>query len=248
MIQKTYKTHMTYKTHQAVSLLLALLAIFLTGCNRQQMNIQGISSLHELEGRMLYLRIYKDGDLATIDSSRIIHGKFQFTGPQRDTCLMANLFIGDESLMPVVIDGSPLRIILSENERKVEGSALNDTLFAFIRRKTALDRQLAELPRRESHMILEGMDHDEILMQLNQEAAQLGAQEDNLVMGFIKANMDNVLGPGVFMIVTSSLPYPMLNPRIEELITFASPAFLNDPYVQEYIRMARENEEAMHQE
>lgn len=235
-------------THKPL-LLFSLLAIsLLVGCNRQQMNIQGISSLPQLEGRMLYLRIYQDGDLATIDSSRIIHGKFQFTGPQRDTCLMANLFMGDESLMPVVIDGSPLRIILSENERKVEGSALNDSLFAFIRRKTALDRQLAELPRRESRMILDGMEHEEILMQLNQEAAILGAQEDDLVMGFIKANMDNVLGPGVFMIVTSALPYPMLNPRIEELITLASPTFLEDPYVQEYIRLARENEEAMHGE
>lgn len=235
-------------THKPL-LLFSLLAIsLLVGCNRQQMNIQGISSLPQLEGRMLYLRIYQDGDLATIDSSRIIHGKFQFTGPQRDTCLMANLFMGDESLMPVVIDGSPLRIILSENERKVEGSALNDSLFAFIRRKTALDRQLAELPRRESRMILDGMEHEEILMQLNQEAAILGAQEDDLVMGFIKANMDNVLGPGVFMIVTSALPYPMLNPRIEELITLASPTFLEDPYVQEYIRLARENEEAMRDE
>ena len=232
-------------THKPL-LLFSLLAIsLLVGCNRQQMNIQGISSLPQLEGRMLYLRIYKDGDLAIIDSSRIIHGKFQFSGPQRDTSLMANLFIGDESLMPVVIDNSPLRIILSENERKVEGSALNDSLFAFIRRKTALDRQLAELPRRESQMILEGMDHEEILMQLNREAAILGAQEDDLVMGFIKANMDNVLGAGVFMIVTSALPYPMLNPRIEELITLASPTFLEDPYVQEYIRLARENEEAM---
>ena len=237
---------MTHKSHLSI-LLLSLLASLFTSCS-EQMNIQGINSLHELEGRMLYLRVYQDGELATIDSSRIVHGKFQFTGPRRDTCLMVNLFMGDESLMPFVVDGNPLRIIISENERKVEGSELNDSLFAFIRRKTALDRQLNELPRRESRMILDGMDHEEILMQLNQEAALLGQQEDDLVMGFIKANMDNVLGPGVFMIVTSSLPYPVMNPRIEELITFASPSFLADPYVQEYIRLARENEEAMHQE
>ena len=156
---------------------------------------------------------------------------------------MVNLFMGDESLMPFVVDGNPLRIIISENERKVEGSELNDSLFAFIRRKTALDRQLNELPRRESRMILDGMDHEEILMQLNQEAALLGQQEDDLVMGFIKANMDNVLGPGVFMIVTSNLPYPMLDPSLEELITLASPHFLADPYVREFVKKARENME-----
>ena len=229
--------------------LLSVLAVTLTGC-KERMEIQGSTSLHELEGRMLYLRIYQDGDLATIDSARITHGKFHFRGEARDTCVMANLFLGDESVMPVVIDDHPLVITLNENERKVEGSELNDSLFAFIRRKTALDMQLAELPRRESRMILEGMDHTEIIMQLNREAAELGAREDDLVMGFIKANMDNVLGPGVFMIVTSSLPYPMLNPRIEELITLASPTFLADPYVKEYIRLAQEtmdkiNEEAL---
>lgn len=160
---------------------------------------------------------------------------------------MANLFMGDESIMPVVLDGNPLKITLNESERKVEGSELNDSLFSFIRRKTVLDRQLSELPRRESRMILDGMDHDEIIMQLNQEAAQMSAQEDELVMGFIKANMDNVLGPGVFMIVTSGLPYPMLNPRIEELITLGSPSFLADPYVKEYIRIARENMEKINE-
>ncbi len=227
-------------------ILLTFLAITLVSC-KQHMDIQGLTNMHELEGRVLYLRIYKDGDLATIDSSRITHGKFQFTGEPQDSCVMANLFMGDESIMPVVLDGNPLKITLNESERKVEGSELNDSLFSFIRRKTVLDRQLSELPRRESRMILDGMDHDEIIMQLNQEAAQMSAQEDELVMGFIKANMDNVLGPGVFMIVTSGLPYPMLNPRIEELITLGSPSFLADPYVKEYIRIARENMEKINE-
>ena len=58
---------------------------------------------------------------------------------------------------------------------------------------------------------------------------------------FIKDNMHNCLGPGVFMIVTSNFPYPILNPQIEELIALGSPSFLNNDYVKEYIRLAREN-------
>ena len=45
------------------------------------------------------------------------------------------------------------------------------------------------------------------------------------------------------MIVTSNMPYPIMNPSLEELITLASPHFLADPYVQEFVRLARENME-----
>lgn len=196
---------------------------------------------------MLYLRVYRNGDMAVIDSTRIIHGKFHFTGEALDSAVMASLFLGDESIMPVVIEDCPLTITLDENERRVRGSALNDSLFAFIKRKTALDAQIADLPHRESRMIFEGRDHDEILAELNQEAAMLQMQDEKLVMGFIKANMDNVLGPGVFMIVTSNLPYPILDPSLEELITLASPHFLADPYVQEFVRLARANMEKLNE-
>lgn len=227
--------------------LVSAVLLGLTSC-QQKMDIQGNSSIPELEGRMLFLRVYADGDLHTLDSAEIIHGKFHFEGPVKDTTQMAFLFMGNESLMPLVLNGAtPLEISISENERKVTGTALNDTLYAFIRRKSVIDRALAEIPRRESQMIFEGYDHDEIVMQLSQEAGILQAKEDEMITRFIKDNMDNVLAPGVFMIVTSNFPYPMLNPQIEELVTLGSPTFLNDAYVQEFLRMARENMEKMNE-
>ena len=60
--------------------------------------------------------------------------------------------------------------------------------------------------------------------------------------------MDDVLGPGVFMIATSRLPYPYMTPQIEELITLASDAFKNDAYVRDWVRMARENAEKINEE
>ena len=247
MIRRTerkYQRVMKRFLYSIICMSVAVLA--LTSC-KPHMDIQGTTTIPELEDRMLYLRIYKDGDLAVIDSARIIHGKFQFNGEAQDSTVMACLFLGDESIMPVVIEDCPLTITLNENERCVKGSVFNDSLFAFIKRKTALDMQMADLPHRESRMIFEGRDHDEILAELNREAASLSLQEEKLVMGFIKQNMDNVLGPGVFMIVTSSMPYPILNPTLEELITLASPHFLADPYVQEFVRLARENMEQMNE-
>ncbi len=230
------------KKIQTLVLPLIALAAVLTGC-QSKMDIQGTTSVPELEGQMLYLRVYADGEMQDIDSTRIVHGKFHFTGKAQDSTIMAFLFMGDRSILPVVVEPQPLTITLSEAGNRVEGSPLNDTLFSFIQRKSLLDEQLAELPRRESQMILDGYDHDEILMQLNQEASVLSAQVDEMTMRFIKDNMDNVLAPGIFMVMTSNLPYPMLNPQIEELVTLGSPRFLNDAYVKEYLRVARENME-----
>lgn len=242
-----HQTIMHHTYHILLRLAFTLVVtVVMTGC-KQHIDIQGTSSIPELEGRTLYLRVYRDGDLQTIDSASVTHGKFAFSGPEQDTTCMVFLFLEEQSVMPFVLEReTPLTMTLDENENKVEGSALNDTLFAFIHRKAVLDEQLEALPRRESRMILDGYDHEEILQQLRQEAVILNAREDELVTRFIKDNMDNILAPGIFMVVTSNVP-PMLTPQIEELITLASPQFLSDAYVQEFMRIARENMEKINE-
>ncbi len=220
-------------------------SLFLASCQKRPY-IQGTTSISDLEGRMLYLKIYADGDLRDIDSTRIVHGKFQFTGDV-DSTVMANLFLEDMSLMPIVIDENVLQVSLSENERQIKGSALNDSLLAFAERKSVLDEKLEEMPHRESQMIMDGYDHAEIVSMLNAEIDDLTRQRSEMVSRFIKDNMDNVLGPGVFMIVTSSLPFPVLTPEIEEILALAPPSFLANAYVQDYIKLAKENMEKMNE-
>lgn len=222
-----------------------LASLFLASCQKRPY-IQGTTSISDLEGRMLYLKVYADGDLRDIDSTRIVHGKFQFTGDV-DSTVMANLFLEDMSLMPIVIDENVLQVSLSENERQIKGSALNDSLLAFAERKSVLDEKLEEMPHRESQMIMDGYDHAEIVSMLNAEIDDLTRQRSEMVSRFIKDNMDNVLGPGVFMIVTSSLPFPVLTPEIEEILALAPPSFLANAYVQDYIKLAKENMEKMNE-
>lgn len=219
----------------------AAAAMCLAACEHK-VTIEGTTTLPELEGRMLSLRKYADGELAVVDSSRVIHGRFSFNAPV-DSAVVASLFMGDESVMPVVLDGEAITISITDAERRVTGSALNDTLYAFIKQKRVIDEQLADLPAKESRMILEGLDHDDIIAQLNAEAAVLSAESDGMVTAFIKRHIGDVLGPGVFMIATSNLPYPMLTPQIEEIVTLAPPSFRNDAYVRDYVKMARENAE-----
>jgi hypothetical protein len=94
-------------------------------------------------------------------------------------------------------------------------------------------------------MLLDGIDEEVINRQLSVEANEIAAEEDQLVTKFICDNFDNVLGPGVFMMITSQYRYPILTPQIEEIMSKATDQFKNDPYVSDYYHAAQENEARM---
>src|SRR3712207_7323596 len=79
-------------------------------------------------------------------------------------------------------------------------------------------------------------------VQLNNEANKLSEQEDQLVTSFVCENFDNVLGPGVFFMVTIGYQYPELTAWIEDIMSKATETFKNDPYVKDYYKKAQENE------
>lgn len=219
-------------------LLLASLLAFVA-CKSQYM-VKGSSNVDELEGKMLTLKVYVDGEMRSIDSTRVVHGRFNFGGDM-DSIMLANVFWGNISLMPIVLEEGEVKLNIDETQQSATGTPLNDTLSGFIQRKTQLDARMAELPHLESQMIMNGTDYDEVMYELGKQSQQLNAENDRLVTRFIRDNYNNVLGPGIFMILTSRLPYPILNPQIEELITDAPPYFLGHPYVKKYIEKAREN-------
>ena len=209
--------------------------------------VDGSTTVHGMEGKMLYLKVYDNQDLRTIDSCNVMHGKFSFRG-NVDSTVMANLFLGNQSLMPIVLEGEGVSLKIDEMSQSVSGSPLNDSLYSFIRRKTQIDNQLAELPRMEGRMVMDGMDHEEVMARLRTAARDLNFQSDQLVSNFIRQNYTNVLGPGVFMIMTSELAYPVLTPQIEALLVGAPSYFLDHPYVKEYLRVANENMEKLQQQ
>ena len=168
-------------------LLTSLLALI--SCKSQYM-VRGSSNVDELEGKMLTLKVYVDGEMKSIDSTRVVHGRFNF---------------GE--------------------------------------RKTQLDARMAELPHLEAQMIMNGTNDDERMFELSKQSKQLADENDKLITRFIRTNYNNVLGPGIFMILTSNMPYPILTPQIEEIITNAPPYFLGHPYVKEYIKKAKEYQE-----
>jgi len=222
---------------------LILTSVLICSC-AESYNIVGSSAISDLDGRMLYLKIIKDNDLKNLDSCDVVHGKFHFTGTM-DSVRMANLFMDDESVMPLVIEKGEISISLDNTQQKVGGTPLNDALYKFIEEHKQLDSEMAELTHKHDQAIMDGADMGPVIMKLNKEADEIAEKEDKLVTSFIVDNFDNVLGPGVFMMITSAYQYPILNPWIEDIMSKATSKFKNDPYVKTYYQMAQENEARM---
>ena len=221
-------------------ILLAFATMALMASCANSYNVHGSSSISSLDGSKLYLKAVKNNELKSIDSCDIIHGQFHFSGIL-DTVRMANLFMDDQSLMPVVLEEGEIVIKIDNAAQSVGGTPLNDKLYKFIDKHKQLDNRMSELSHKQSQMMLEGVDELTINEKLNAEAEKIAAEEDKLVTSFIVENFDNVLGPGVFMMITSGFNVPVLTPQIEDIMSKATEKFKNDPYVKEYYQVASDN-------
>lgn len=207
-------------------------------------DIQGTSNVSTLDGRMLYLKVLKDNEFKSLDSCDVVHGQFRFSGTFDSVC-MANIFMDEESILPLVLEDGDITIKLNTTQQTVSGTPLNDELFKFFSKYSQLNNQKAELLHTHDRAIMDGKDMDEVNAKLMVEAQKLSVQEDKLITTFVTENFNNVLGPGVFFMVTAGQRYPELTPWIEDIMSKATDKFKNDAYVKDYYRKAQENQAIM---
>ena len=206
--------------------------------NSETYNIQGTSSVSVLDGSKLYLKVMSGEELKNIDSCEVVHGGFGFTG-QLDTTRLAMLSIRDGG-MPLVIEKGEIKVSIDKTGNKVSGTPLNEKLYDYLDKHIQLENLREELGHKEAQMIFDGIDERTIAKKLMAEENMLLIRKDSLETAFILANMDNVLGPCAFQMLTINYPYPQLTPQIEEIMGKATDRFKNDPYVKEYYSKAKE--------
>ena len=102
-----------------------------------------------------------------------------------------------------------------------------------------------ELVHRHDQAIMDGSNMDLVYTMLAAEEKRIAEAEDSLVTDFVVTNFDNVLGPGVFFLMTMDQRYPQLTPWIEYIMSKATDTFKNDPYVKEFYDKAQENQKIM---
>ena len=114
---------------QLLYTLLAVLA--LTSCAGSY-NIQGTSNVATLDGHKLYLKVLGEDAVKNIDSCDIVHGQFAFAGTL-DSTQMANLYMDQMSLLPVVLEDGEITIRLNNTQQSIGGTPLNDKLYEFLK-------------------------------------------------------------------------------------------------------------------
>ena len=186
----------------------------LTSC-ASSFDIQGTSNISTLDGRKLYLKVLANNEFKNMDSCDVVHGKFSFTGTV-DTVRMANIFMDDESVMPIVLEAGDITIKIDNTQQVVSGTPLNDKLFQFVKRYNQIKNQQADLVHRHDQAIMNGNDMSVVNAQLNARAESLTQEEDRLVTNFVTDNFDNVLGLACssWLPLATSIPSLTLGLRI----------------------------------
>ena len=213
--------------------------MLLTACS-DQCSIAGNSTVGSLDGRMLYLRVSCNGqEVKSLDSCEVTHGRFTFSSTL-DSTRVAQVYIGNESLMPVVLETGELMVQVDHAGQRVSGGPLNDRLYAFLQRKERIENEQWELDRKCMEMLHSGKSPEEINSEIAPKAKKLAKKLEDLETEFIKDNYDNPLGPGCFMWLFRQYPFPVMTNQIERIVKDAPPQFLHDPYVSHYLRVARQ--------
>lgn len=171
----------------------------------EQYTIQGSSSLAILDGSKLYLKAFDGRTTKVLDSCDVVHGKFRFSGIL-DTTLMATLSMEGRDVLPIVVERGDIKVRIEDTQQTVSGSPLNDALYTFIDKHNQLGSEMEDLEHRYGQMVLDGIDEDDINRQLMSEASVIAQREDSLVTEFVTSNFDNVLGPFIFIQMSSSVP------------------------------------------
>jgi hypothetical protein len=206
--------------------------------------IEGNSSVTRLDGKMFFVKVPRNGQMVSVDSAEVVHGLFSMQG-EIDSAVIASLYMDEQSIMPLVVEKGDIQIQIETARINVSGTPLNDELYRFVAEKEALDDRAYEVERMESRMIMEGKSMEEVEYAIRKERELLSKEMDSLVKGFIQKNYNNVLGPGVFVMLCSNFPYPVLTPLIEEIVADAPESFKNDALVKEYMEAAQKNMEGL---
>lgn len=218
---------------------LLLLLVFFASCNRKY-KVEGSSSVTSLDGKMLFLKTLQEGRWVAVDSAEVVHGLFKMDGPV-DSVMMVTLYMDQEGIMPLVLEGGTVVVSISNTQLTARGTPLNDRLYDFIDQRNAMEMKIEELERKEARMVLDGANLEEVHAQLAKEGEALVKEMNAYIKQFIVDNFENVLGPNVFMMMCSSLPYPLMTLQIEDIMRTAPLTFKENALVKEFLAKAKEN-------
>ena len=219
---------------------LAVLVLTFTSC-ASQYNIDGNSSLACLDGKKLYLRTKSYAQQSThtinLDSCVVIHGRFSFGG-NADSITLAEVYMEDQILMPVVIEGGELLMQVDNYGQTVTGGPLNERLTEFMQRRLRYSSELWELERKARKLLFSGVPIERVEAQFAPKRDAIVQKIEDLEVKFVLDNHNNALGTGYFMQLADQLGFPTMSAQLRRIVEKAPASFLRNPQVSNYLFLA----------
>ena len=104
-----------------------LMAVVCAACSNEY-KVEGTSSATRLDGKMLFLKLFQDGEWVPVDSAEIVHGRFKMKG-NADSTRLVTLYINDEPFMPFVLEDGKVvahrNVLVFRDKSAVELGELN---------------------------------------------------------------------------------------------------------------------------
>lgn len=222
-----------------LTLIVTALLVF-TACSKQY-NIDGNSSLSCLDGQKLYLRVTKFGEehhqTIDLDSCYVIHGRFTFGGSV-DSIAMAEVYMGDERLMPIVLEDGKLFMQVDNYGQTITGTPLNERLTEFLRKRSRYYNELWELDRIARRLLYEGHSMTEVIHKLEPQRKELVQQIEDIEVEFVLENSSNALGPGYFLQMAQQMVFPIMTDQLQRIVNQAPRDFFRNPAVRNFLYLA----------
>lgn len=227
-------------------LVLSFLSLALLSCGND-FSVRGTISSDVVNGEYVYIKMVENGSAVTIDSCRVQHSTFKMRGTA-DSAFVASLYIGDIPILPFVAEKGNIVFDITDNAIEVGGTPLNDELNLFMREQARFELLMSELERVEASLILNGQSTKAAADYVSDSIEAVGASVEQLIDGYVRRNINNVLGPCIFALRYSGVPAPILNSELESLYNDAPPSFRNDAFVKLFYDVARENANRLEQQ
>lgn len=201
--------------------------------------VEGTTNVPTLDGQRLYLKVPHQDAIVDLDSCEVIHGIFRMDG-EVDSVTFGAIYIGGESLMPVVVEKGKIKISIENSGLQVSGTPLNERLYGFIKNKNLLEQRLSDVQHKQIQLIMEGTSADEAEKMAQREGETLVQEMNRLISDFVMENFDNLLSIQIFSMYCQSFPQPTITPTIQEILNKAPDTFKENPFVKEYLRLAND--------
>lgn len=202
-----------------------------------QYNIDGNSTIAGIDGQKMYLRMTTGDKTQTIclDSCEIVHGTFRFGGAV-DSVAMVDLYMGDDPMMPVVLENGELFVQMDHAAQSVSGGPLNERLNNFLTKQSKYENELWDINRRARYMLYEGKSLEQIVAAIDPLKSKILEQMRSLEVQFVKDNYENVLGPGYFMrMCNTPAESSFMGDAILDILENAPATFLAHPFIEKYL-------------